>query len=73
LRLLGRLPVVFSGEHSFALSPLGSDTHTYVVQSEIYRGLVVPFIGKTIAATRIEFDEVNQALKRRVEQDPGTI
>lgn len=73
LRLLGRLPVVFSGEHSFALSPLGSDRHTQVVQSETYRGLVVPFIGKTIAATRIEFDEVNQALKRRVEQGSGTI
>ncbi len=49
-----------------------ADTHTKVVQSEIYRGLVVPFIGKTIAATQIEFEEVNQALKRRVEQDPGT-
>ena len=48
-----------------------ADTHTKVVQSEIYRGLVVPFIGKTIAATQIEFEEVNQALKRRVEQDPA--
>lgn len=72
LRLLGRLPVVFSGEHSFALSPIDADTHTKVVQSETYRGLVAPFIGKTIAATQIEFEEVNQALKRRVEQDPDT-
>ena len=45
--------------------------HTEVVQSEIYRGLVVPLIGKTIAAAHIEFNEVNQALKRRAEQDPG--
>jgi hypothetical protein len=43
-----------------------------VVQSETYRGLVVPFIGKTIAATQTEFDQANQALKRRVEQAPGT-
>jgi hypothetical protein len=71
LRLLARLPVVFGGEHSFALSPIDADTRTEVVQSEIYRGLVVPFIGKTIAATQIEFEEVNQALKRRVEQDRG--
>lgn len=70
LRLLGRLPIVFSGEHSFALTPIDSDTHTKVVQSETHRGLVVPFIGKTIAATQIEFDEVNQALKHRAEQDP---
>lgn len=73
LRLLGRLPIVFSGEHSFALTPIGADARTEVVQSETYRGLVVPFIGKTIAATQIEFDEVNQALKRRVEQDPGAM
>jgi hypothetical protein len=72
LRLLGRLPIVFSGEHSFALSPIDSGMHTKVVQSEIYRGLAVPFIGKTIAATQIEFDEVNQALKRRAEQDSDT-
>lgn len=72
LRLLGRLPIVFSGEHSFALSPIDSGAHTKVVQSEIYRGLVVPLIGKTIAVTQIEFNEVNHALKRRAEQDPGT-
>lgn len=57
LRLLGRLPIVFSGEHSFALTRSTQIT---------YRGLVVPFIGKTIAATQIEFNEVNQALKRRL-------
>lgn len=70
LRLLGRLPVVFSGEHSFVLSPDDSGTRTTVVQGEIYRGLVVPFIGKTIAAAQMEFEQVNQALRRRVEQDP---
>jgi hypothetical protein len=42
------------------------------VQSEIYRGLVVPFIGKTIASAQIEFGDVNQALKRRAEQDHST-
>lgn len=71
LRLLGRLPIVFSGEHSFTLSLTDGDTCTKVIQSETYRGLVVPFIGKTIAAAQTEFDEVNQALKHRVEQDPG--
>lgn len=68
LRLIGRLPVLFSGEHGFTLNPIGSGDETEVVQSEIYRGLVVPFIDRTIAATRAEFDEVNQALKRRVEE-----
>lgn len=71
LRLLGHAPVLsmlFSGEHSFVLSPIESSVaRTQVVQGEIYRGLVVPLIGKTIAATRTEFDDVNQALKRRVE------
>lgn len=68
LRLLGRLPVVFSGEHTFALSPVDSGTRTEVVQSEIYRGLVVPLIGKTIAAAQSEFAEVNEALRFRAEQ-----
>lgn len=67
LRLLGRLPILFSGEHVFILNSIDSGTRTEVVQSESYRGLIVPFIAKTIASAQTEFDEVNHALKLRAE------
>jgi hypothetical protein len=65
LRLLGAVPGIFSGEHIFALRPTQSGTH--LEQSEIYRGLLVPFIGKTIAVSQTSFQEHNAALKKRVE------
>jgi hypothetical protein len=65
LRLLGRLPGIFSAEHRFTLNPLHPGTR--VVQSEVYRGLIVPFLGKTIAASRTSFRAHNQALKERAE------
>lgn len=67
LRLLGRLPGVFSGEHRYLLAPAGAGDVTWVEQSEHYRGLLVPLIGRTIRATAAEFEEANQALKARVE------
>lgn len=71
LRLLGRLPGLFSGEHRFLLTPVGSGDATRVEQSERYQGLVVPLIGKTIRATCDEFEHANRALKARVESEEG--
>lgn len=67
LRLLGKLPGIFSGEHVFILCPLDGGTRTRLVQSEIYRGLIVPVIGRTIDAAKRGFDAHNCALKCRVE------
>lgn len=67
LRLLGQLPGVFSGQHSFILTPASCGEATHVEQSETYRGLVVPLIGRTIRAAAAEFEDVNQALKARAE------
>ena len=67
LRLLGRLPAVFSGEHWFALEPLDGRRRTRLAQGETYQGLVVPFIRRTIAAAPEGFRAHNAALKRRVE------
>ncbi len=65
LRLLGKVPGIFSGEHIFRLH--ATDGGTRVEQSEIYRGILVPFMGKTIAASRTSFQAHNTALKRQVE------
>jgi len=68
LRWLGRLvlPGIFDGEHRFELRSAGGVTR--VVQSERFRGLLVPFVGKIINNTTENFRRLNDALKSRVEQ-----
>lgn len=54
-----------SGEHSFSLTPVGGGTR--LVQSESFRGLLVPFSGKTFASTEASFRALNEALRERAE------
>jgi hypothetical protein len=70
LRWIGRLvvPGIFDGTHQFALEDLGG--HTRLTQSETFRGLLVPFTGKTIARTEADFHALNRALKERAECGP---
>jgi hypothetical protein len=68
LRLRGRVPLLFSGEHRFQLIPRDDGSCTHVIQSETYRGLIVPFIGRTLKPTQGDFEQHNKALKQRVEQ-----
>jgi hypothetical protein len=67
LRWIGRLiiPGIFDGTHEFALDDLGG--HTRVAQSETFRGILIPFTGKTITRTETDFRNLNQALRQRVE------
>lgn len=65
LRWASSLPGLISGEHSFALTPVGGGTQ--VVQSESFRGLLVPLSGKILARAEASFAELNEALKKRVE------
>lgn len=69
-RLLGGLPgifgrLIFSGEHRFALTAAGGGTR--LVQSETFRGILVPFTGKALAGAQASFQKQNEALKKRVE------
>src|SRR5215469_1370295 len=70
LRWIGRLivPGIFDGTHQFALEDLGGRTR--LIQSETFRGLLVPFTGKTIARTEVSFHALNRALKERAERGP---
>jgi hypothetical protein len=63
----GRLlaPGIFDGTHQFALEELGG--HTRVTQSETFGGILIPFTGKTIKQTETDFQNLNRALKQRVE------
>lgn len=67
LRWIGRLivPGVFDGTHQFAIED--ADGHTRLTQSETFRGILIPFTGKTISQTETDFRNLNQALKQRVE------
>jgi hypothetical protein len=70
LRWLGRLlvPGVFDAEHTFTIESLG-DGQVRLVQHERFRGLLVPFLGKSLDRhTLPAFELMNQALKRRAEQ-----
>jgi hypothetical protein len=68
LRWLGRLllPHLFDGEHSFRLERL-DDGRTRFVQSESFSGLLVPLLRSSLEKTRRGFEEMNAALKERVE------
>jgi hypothetical protein len=74
LRWLGNLlvPGLFDGDHSFTIEPTGPD-QVRLTQQEEFRGLLAPlilaFIGKP---TKEGFQQMNQALKVRVEQPTHT-
>jgi hypothetical protein len=69
LRWLGRLlvPGIFDGEHMFRIEPL-EDGRSRFVQSERFGGVLVGFVSGTLAKTVAGFEQMNAALKARVEQ-----
>jgi hypothetical protein len=71
LRWLGRLgfPGIFDGEHIYTLGSLDSGERTRLIHREEFRGLLVPLFWKNLdAGTRRGFEEMNVALKKRVEE-----
>jgi hypothetical protein len=71
LRWLGRLLVrgIFDGEHTLRIEPL-ADGHSRFVQSERFSGLLVGLVKRTLEKTEAGFEQMNTALKTRVEQGP---
>jgi len=57
---------LFDGRHRFELIPEGDTTR--LVQSEQFSGMLVPLVKKVLADTEREFERLNLALKKRVEQ-----
>jgi hypothetical protein len=64
LRWLGRLPGLFSGEHYWILHPR-ADGGVDLEQSEVFRGVMVPFIKPE--RLRVDYEAMNKALKARAE------
>jgi hypothetical protein len=74
LRWLGRVLVrgLFDGEHSFTIQPTGPG-RVRLTQHEEFRGLLAAPVLALIAKPTLQgFDQMNQALKSRVEQPAPT-
>jgi hypothetical protein len=73
LEWLGRLglPGVFDGRHTFTLEET-EDGRTVLTQSEVFGGLLVPLMSRTLARTEDGFRAMNQALAARAEQSHQT-
>jgi hypothetical protein len=72
LRWLGRLlvPGIFDGEHRLRIEPLGSG-RTRFIQSERFSGVLVPLVKGSLEKTAAGFEQMNAALKARVEGLPA--
>jgi hypothetical protein len=70
LAWLGRfgLPWIFDGEHHFEMEE--RDAGTSFVQREEFSGLLVPLLGGVLGKTQRGFEQMNVALKQRVEAAP---
>jgi len=67
-RWLGKLGVsgVFDGEHRFEVQPIGEGRSRFV-QSEVFKGILVPVLGMMFSKTAEGFRTMNEALKQRAE------
>jgi hypothetical protein len=71
LRWLGRilLPGIFDGEHSFTIEPIAANRVRFM-QQEQFRGLLVRLLARSLDRhTLLGFEQMNQALKARVERN----
>lgn len=54
------VPGIIGGEHTFTLTP--ADGGTQLLQTETFRGILVPVSGKTLAAAEASYQKLNEAL-----------
>ena len=68
LRWLGHLlvPGIFDGEHTLATEPL-DENRVRFVQHEVFKGVLVPLVARSLANTLCGFEEMNGALKEQAE------
>jgi len=72
LRWFGKsfIPGMFNGERIFILEPIGSDM-IHFIHIEIFTGFLISLIGNRLDKDMFQsFVQMNDALKKKVEQDP---
>ncbi|MCI0796841.1 MAG: SRPBCC domain-containing protein, partial [Chloroflexi bacterium] len=57
---------LFTGQHYFLIEPQAQSQVTFV-QGEYFGGIMLPLMGAVLRKTVLGFDEMNHALKARVE------
>ena len=63
---LGGVPHLFDGAHRFELEPIDGGARTRFVQSERFRGILLPLVRRSILpATLKGFEAMNLALAER--------
>ena len=67
-RWLGHLlmPGIFDGEHFFIIEHI-EENRVRFIQGERFTGFLVPFFGGVINNAVLGFEEMNKALKERIE------
>jgi len=73
MRWVGHLlvPGLFDGEHSLAIHPLEGNRVRFV-QHEAFKGVLVRLLARSLDKNTLRgFEEMNEALKERVEALPG--
>jgi hypothetical protein len=64
---LGGVPHLFDGAHRFELQAIDGGARTRFVQSERFRGILLPFVRRSILpGTLAGFEAMNRALAERV-------
>ena len=71
LRWLGHLlvPGLFDGEHTLATEPL-DENRVRFVQHEVFKGVLIPLVARSLGNTLRGFEEMNGALKEQAEALP---
>jgi hypothetical protein len=63
---VGGIPRLFDGAHRFELESMDEGRRTRLVQSERFRGILVPFVQRSILPATLEgFEAMNRALADR--------
>ena len=63
---LGGVPHLFDGAHRFELQPIDGGSRTRFVQSERFRGILLPLVRRSVLpATLAGFEAMNRALAER--------
>jgi hypothetical protein len=70
LRWLGRflVPGLFDGEHRLRVEPRDEEGRSWFIQSEEFRGVLVPLFGGMLGKTEEGFRQMNTALRQRAER-----
>jgi hypothetical protein len=64
---LGGVPHLFDGAHRFELEPIDEGRRTRFVQSERFRGILLPLVRRSVLpATLRGFEAMNRALAERM-------